>query len=243
MRYLVISDLHANWEALQAVLADSEGHYDRILCLGDLVGYGPDPNLVVEWAKAADPLTVRGNHDRACTGLCGLADFSPLAKSAALWTRKTLSGENVAYLRSLIPGPISSHEFSLVHGSPRVEDEYLLQSPEAISSFSYIENPITFFGHTHRQGGFQMRAGRVTVISPIDHPRSLQLERDNGYLINPGSTGQPRDGNAEAAYALFTPQRSEVRFKRVPYDIAITQSKIRHAGLPELLAMRLAVGT
>ena len=242
MRYLIISDLHANWEALQAVLADSEGHYDRILCLGDLVGYGPDPNLVAEWARAANPLTVRGNHDRACTGLCGLGDFSPLAKAAALWTRTTLSGENVAYLRSLRQGPVSSHEFSLVHGSPRDEDEYLLQSQDAAGAFFSNEHPITFFGHTHRQGGFQMQAGKVSGIDPFGDRATLHLTPDNGYLINPGSTGQPRDGNAEAAYALFTPELSEVRFKRVPYDIAAAQKKIRRAGLPDVLADRLAVG-
>ena len=165
MRYLIVSDIHANWEALQAVLHDAEGSYDKIACLGDLVGYGPDPNRVTEWARENVAFVVRGNHDKACTDGTGLVDFSPLAHTAAVWTRNQLSHENADYLRKLPQGPLAMDGFAMVHGSPQDEDEYLIESYEAENAFLYIEERITLFGHTHVQGGFESRHTKVETVS------------------------------------------------------------------------------
>jgi len=239
MRNLVISDIHSNWEALEAVLGDASGQYDRIVCLGDFVGYGPDPNRVVEWARDHVALSVRGNHDRACADLQGLQDFSPLARQAALWTHDALSSENAGYLRSLPQGPLSQDGFTIVHGSPRGEDEYLVEDHEAADAFPYTENRVTLFGHTHLQGGFEARKGKTR---PIHVEIDFYFDPDAAYLINPGSVGQPRDLQPQAAYLLFDPRDPFVTYRRVTYALNETQRKIRQAGLPALLADRLAIG-
>ena len=204
------------------------------------MGYGPDPNLVTEWAREHVAYAVRGNHDKACTEGTGLVDFSPLAYTAALWTRKEISNENADYLRTLSQGPMTVDGFSIVHGSPRDEDEYLIESYEAENAFHYIEERITLFGHTHVQGGFQTQRSKVKTI-PVAEPE-LSFGENTAYLINPGSVGQPRDRNPAAAYAVFTPDDAYLTFRRVTYAIQETQSKIRNAGLPALLADRLAAG-
>lgn len=241
MRYLVISDVHANWEALEAVLHDSEGAYDRIVCLGDFVGYGPDPNRVVEWARANVWAAIRGNHDRVCVDLEGLGSFSRLAAESAVWTHGALSSENAEYLKSLPKGPLALDKFSLVHGSPRDEDEYLVNPSEAADAFPYVEGRLTLFGHTHLQGGFEARRGKIRGWRTA---RSVEFnfDADADYLINPGSVGQPRDLSPEAAYALYTPNGEYIFLRRVAYPIAVTQQKIRDAGLPWPLAARLATG-
>ncbi len=128
MRYLIISDIHANWEALQAVLNSAKGEYDRVLCCGDLVGYGADPNATVEWARANLSTVVRGNHDRACVGLDDLEWFNPVAKAAAIWSMSAITEENAAYIRSLPKGPLAVEDFHVAHGSPLDEDEYMVSS-------------------------------------------------------------------------------------------------------------------
>ena len=239
-RYLIISDIHANWEALRAVLEHAAGSYDRIACLGDFVGYGPDPNLVVEWAREHVAVAVRGNHDRACTEFEGIEDFSPLARKAAFWTHGMLSAENTDYLRALPQGPLTVDDFAMVHGSPRHEDDYLVETHEAADAFSFVSERITFFGHTHLQGGFEVRRGKVN-----DLPRGIQeidFKEDAGYLVNPGSVGQPRDLQPTAGYGLYIPASEFMSFHRVSYALAETQRKIRDAGLPAVLADRLAIG-
>ncbi len=239
-RYLILSDIHANWEALQAVLRHAEGSYDEIVCLGDFVGYGPDPNLVVEWAREHVAFAVRGNHDRTCTDYIGLEDFSPLARTAAVWTHGVLSAENANYLRALPQGPVAVGDFEIVHGSPNDEDEYLVETYEAADAFQLINQQVTFFGHTHLQGGFSVRRGKVTPLNAYD--QELFLEEDAAYLLNPGSVGQPRDLDPQAAYSLYTPGAGHVSYRRVPYAVVRAQRKIREAGLPALLADRLAIG-
>src|SRR5262249_13815019 len=139
-------DLHANWEALQAVLEKARGQYDRALCCGDLVGYGADPNLVVEWVRANCPVVVRGNHDRACIGQEDLEWFNPVARAAAIWTLGRLTPENVEYIASLTKGPVTEDGFQVVHGSPIDEDEYMLAADEAFEAFGYLETRVAFFG-------------------------------------------------------------------------------------------------
>ena len=239
MPYLILSDIHANYEALEAVLEDAQGRYDRILCLGDLVGYGADPNKVVEWAKANVKSVIRGNHDRACAGTDPLENFNPSARASAFWTRSTLTADNRSYLERLPRGPLRVEDVDLVHGSPLDEDEYLVGPDDVRFLVEYLETKLTFFGHTHLQGGFLLAPRSVKVLTP---DRVTQMQPDYYYLINPGSVGQPRDGDPRAAYALYSPEDRTVEYGRVPYDIGKAAAKILQAGLPESLAARLFEG-
>ncbi len=244
MPYLILSDIHGNSEALEAVLEHARGRYDSILCLGDLVGYGADPNAVAEWAQSNVTAVIRGNHDRACTGTDLLEYFNPSARASAFWSRSALAPANRTYLESLPAGPLrvegaAGNEFDLVHGSPLDEDEYLVGAEDVRGLSGYLDTKLTFFGHTHIQGGFLLTARSVKRILP---DRVLQLEPDYYYLVNPGSVGQPRDGDPRAAYALYSPQERLVEYGRVPYDIGKAAAKVLQAGLPESLAMRLFEG-
>ncbi len=245
MRYLLISDIHANIQGLEAVLAHAEGKYDQILCCGDLIGYGADPNPVTDWVRAHCSAVVRGNHDKAAVGLEDLEWFNPVARYAAVWTKKELTPENAEYIHGLPQGPLHLQDFQIVHGSPLDEDEYLLGPSDAAQSFTYLDACLTFFGHTHLQGGFIWNHARVETIgkTPFEEERqTLELDPECSYLINPGSVGQPRDGDPRAAYALYNPDEHYVVYYRVTYDIAGAQEKIRQAGLPPMLADRLAIG-
>jgi predicted phosphodiesterase len=245
VRYFILSDLHANWEALNAVIRHAAGKYDRILCCGDLVGYGADPNSVVEWVRANCSLVIRGNHDKASTGQEDLEWFNPIARYAAIWTLQNLSPENAAYVRELPKGPGFVDGVQLLHGSPCDEDEYLVAPEDAAEAFAYLERRIAFFGHTHLQGGFIWNRTRVETIPPlaagVDH-QSLDIDSDCGYMINPGSVGQPRDGDARAGYALYDSVANTVGYYRVAYDVESAQKKIYEAGLPPFLAERLSLG-
>lgn len=245
MRYLIISDIHANWEGLEAVVADAKGQYDRILCNGDLVGYGADPNAVIEWARRHVTLVVRGNHDKACAGIEDLEWFNPVAKAAALWTQSVLTPENLEYLRALPKGPLAVGNFQILHGSPVDEDEYLLSSFDVHQAQAYVESNLNFFGHTHMQGGFFWHRNGVRKIkrTPLSvREERISLELDSICLANPGSVGQPRDGDPRAAYILYSTGERELLYRRVAYDVATAQLKIRKAGLPDQLAQRLALG-
>jgi diadenosine tetraphosphatase ApaH/serine/threonine PP2A family protein phosphatase len=240
MRFLIVSDIHGNREALEAVLADAQGDFDRVLCLGDIVGYGADPNFVVDWVRANVSDIVRGNHDRACSGLSPYSDFSPNAATAAEWTSDRLSPENRAFLRALPGGPLAIDDFDLVHGSPREEDEYLVDRHDVAKIRAWIHSPLSFFGHTHLQGGFELRGPRG--LKHINPQRYLTIRRGHKYLVNPGSVGQPRDGDPHAAYALYSPADRVIEFRRVKYDTKKAARKIRAAGLPDFLASRLSAG-
>jgi predicted phosphodiesterase len=237
--FLIVSDIHANREALEAVLAHAHGDYDRIVCLGDLAGYGADPNFTVEWARANVSAIVRGNHDRVCAGIESLYSYRPAARAAAEWSQHTLTPENRTYLERLPRGPLPFEGFDLVHGSPLDEDDYLMTTADVTTIRHEIEARLTFFGHTHIQGGFLIARGGVKTIDPH---RTLELERHCNYLVNPGSVGQPRDGDSHAAYAIYFPLDRVVEFRRVAYDTAAAAEKIRAAGLPDSLASRLLTG-
>ena len=245
MRYLIVSDLHANLEALDAVLADSAGYYDRSICCGDLVGYGADPNPVCDWVRTQCPIVVRGNHDRASTGMDDLEWFNPVARKAALWTLETLTSENAEYIRRLPHGPLTIDGFQVAHGSLHDEDEYVISAGEAGDAFAYMETRLAFFGHTHVQGGFIWNQSRVETILRVSAQASvsvLTIDAECGYLINPGSAGQPRDGDPRAAYAIYDSEEKTVTYHRVAYDIAGAQKKIHACGLPPILADRLSMG-
>ena len=245
MRYLIVSDIHANREALDAVLHAASGEYDRALSCGDLVGYGADPNAVVEWARASLTAVVRGNHDRASVGLDDLEWFNPVARQAALWTGRELTPENAAYIRGLPKGPLRVEGFDLTHGSPLDEDEYMMDPGEATEAFHYVSGAVTFFGHTHLQGGFVWRRGRVETVrrlAPDEDRRVVRIEPDAAYLINPGSVGQPRDNDPRAAFVLYDAGAGVLSYRRLAYDYAAAQRRIREAGLPPVLADRLGMG-
>jgi diadenosine tetraphosphatase ApaH/serine/threonine PP2A family protein phosphatase len=239
MPHLILSDLHGNLEALEAVLAGAEGLYDRILCLGDLVGYGADPNAIVDWARKNAAVIIRGNHDKAGAVLDDLETFSPLARASALWTRTVLTTESRSYLERLPRGPLPYEGVDLVHGSPADEDEYLISTEDTLPVRAYLSTQVTFFGHTHVQGGFLLaqRAARRIVPAGV-----LPIEQKYSYLVNPGSVGQPRDGDPRAAYALWSPEERTVEYRRAAYDVDRAAEKIRAAGLPDFLAARLYEG-
>jgi len=239
MPHLILSDLHGNLEAIEAVLAHAEGLYDRILCLGDLVGYGAEPNAIVDWTRKNAAVIVRGNHDKAGAGLDDLETFSPLARASALWTRTVLTPESRAYLERLPRGPLPYEGIDLVHGSPADEDEYLISLEDALPLRAYLGAQVTFFGHTHVQGGFLLAQRAARRIQPDG---VLQIEQKYFYLVNPGSVGQPRDGDPRAAYALWSPEERTVEYRRAAYDVDRAAAKIRAAGLPDFLAARLLEG-
>lgn len=238
MRYLILSDLHANWEALQAVLAQAESGYDQIVCCGDLVGYGADPDLVTEWARENTVSIVRGNHDKACAGLEDLEWFNPIARQSVVWTQNTMKPSNLDYLRNLRKGPEIYDDIELVHGSPVDEDEYIVTEREVAQIVSYLDSNIAFFGHTHLQGAFLCHRNGVKLLGAD----TIEIENDSIYYINPGSVGQPRDGDPRAAYAIYELESRLVTLRRTPYDVLTTQQKIVKAGLPEILARRLSAG-
>jgi predicted phosphodiesterase len=242
VRYLILSDIHSNWEALQAVLDAAEGLYEKVLCCGDLIGYGADPNAVIEWTRANVAAIVRGNHDKAGVDLSELEWFNPVAQTATVWTHNTLTPENIEYVRNLPTGPLAVEDFHLVHGSPLNEDEYLVELSEAAEAFSYLPSPIVFFGHTHLQGGFEAHRRRVLHMDAGFKNTMRPLNPDSAYLINPGSVGQPRDQDPQAAYIIFDAESRALAFCRTPYDLGRAQAKIRQAGLPPILADRLAIG-
>ena len=245
MRYLILSDIHSNWEALEAVIDAASGEYDRVLCCGDIVGYGADPNRVIDWVRNNVNVIVRGNHDKACTGNEDLEWFNPVARISAVWTADQLTPANLEYLRRLPKGPMDVEGFQVLHGSPLDEDEYLVNSLDAAQLVGYLETPLYFFGHTHLQGGFAFHHRRIRRLPQVPQHTgclSLDLDPDAVYLVNPGAVGQPRDGDPRAGYVLYSAEDRAVTFRRVAYDVAAAQEKIRKAGLPELLAARLAVG-
>lgn len=245
MRYLIISDIHANRQALEAVEEHAKGKYDGIACLGDIVGYGADPTFAIAWVRDNVRWIVRGNHDKASVGLEDLEWFNPAARSSALWTQAQLNGEDAAWLRRLPQGPLELDGFALVHGSPLDEDEYVMGVREAAEVSPYLERTISFFGHTHLQGGFLLHRNGVLRLPrprPTESEFAMALEPDVWYLLNPGSVGQPRDADARAAYAVYDTEQHLVTFYRVAYDLEEAQRRIRAAGLPDLLAERLSTG-
>ncbi len=245
MRRLILSDIHANLEALEAVLRDAQGTYDEILCCGDFAGYCASPAEVIDWARGNVRHAVRGNHDRGCAGTADISDFNLPARVATLWTRSQLPREDLDWLASLPAGPVFAEEFQLCHGSPADEDEYLLSSSLVEPLDEFMLRPVCFVGHTHIQGGWSWQRGGLLPLSRpalTESERIVDLDPDYLYLINPGSVGQPRDRDPRAAYAVWDSGERLLTFRRVRYDIRAAQSRILEAGLPELLAERLAFG-
>jgi predicted phosphodiesterase len=246
MRILVLSDLHANSTALEAVLAAAKSRWELSVCLGDVVGYGPDPNEVTARLRELGTQTIRGNHDKAVTGLMVTDDFNPVAKAAVDWTRAQLQPEHLNWLAGLPPGPLATDGIVLVHGALQDEDEYVFTPAQALDGLLDSTAAVTFFGHTHHQGGFSYQDSQLEVLQirpRLSEPfAALQIEEPRRYLLNPGSIGQPRDGDPRAAFAIADLDHHIVEFWRVPYDVAAVQERMRNAKLPEPLVQRIVVG-
>jgi len=245
VQFLIVADLHANWHALEAVLAHSGGMFDQIICCGDLVGYNPQPARVLEWTRVSCTSVIRGNHDKVVAGIESLEWFNEIAQAAARWTIRQLSDEQLKYLRSLPAGPLTLEHFHICHGSPRNEDEYVTTIREATPSFANIDLPLAFFGHTHLQGGFfhrHGRVGRIPAVRKSETEATIDLDPDTVYFVNPGSVGQPRDGDPRAAYAIYDAEQRLVILRRAEYAIQKTAEEIIEAGLPDVLALRLFQG-
>ena len=253
MRALILSDIHANLDALNAVLDAAPAH-DVVWNLGDVVGYGAMPNEVIERVRGLGKIFVRGNHDRACSGQISSEQFNPIAARAVQWTQHTLTPEHLAWLRTMVRGPVvppgspTGSEVSCMHGSYLDEDQYVFCAEDAWLPLRESRTRINFFGHTHLQGGFAANSEEWFNLDPIyakngeRESSDLVLRSGARYLINPGSVGQPRDGDWRAAFALFDDQRKMVEFHRVPYDFRAAQQRIVDAGLPDRLATRLGNG-
>src|SRR5688572_7692135 len=243
MKYLVLSDIHANLEALEAVLG-AAGPYDHALVLGDLVGYGADPDEVIERIRALPVSTlIRGNHDKVATGLETVESFNHLARHAILWTAATLSPDRREWLAALPSGPTSIDDVvEICHGAPFDEDVYIFDDLDVRLAFKAMRRPLCLFGHTHVPAAFRFD----TDMRPIGPPRGerfrIALDDDAAYLVNCGAVGQPRDGDPRAAFGVFESDSRTLTVVRVAYDVATAQAKIIAAGLPEVLAQRLAIG-
>jgi predicted phosphodiesterase len=250
VRVLLLSDIHSNLEALEACLAAAPPH-DLVVNLGDVVGYGASPNQVIERTRGLGDIFVRGNHDKAASGAMELRDFNPIAGLAALWTRDQLVPEHLTWLRALPQGPVQISELpgvQFVHGSPVDEDEYVVTLRDAIEPLLTSATPVTFFGHTHLQGGFSTNNIASDYFRPMyntvgqSEATEFPLKEGMRYLVNPGSVGQPRDGDWRAAFAVFDSDAGVVKFCRVPYNLKQAQERILTANLPQRLATRLAAG-
>lgn len=246
MRALICADIHANLEALEAVLALArQKDVDHLVVLGDLVGYGGAPAEVVERLRAWDgPSTLlRGNHDKVVAGLADDAEFNELARASAAWTRAQLDETQLEFVRDLPVGPLAFGDCgTLCHGTPFDEDVYIFSPLEARQAFDSTLDSLTFFGHTHLACFFLERGERVGAYMVRGDDGELELEPEARYLVNPGSVGQPRDGDPRAACILFDTERRLLRWQRLEYAVDRAQQRILDAGLPPPLAERLAVG-
>lgn len=246
MRYLILSDMHANWDAFAAVLRRARRkRFDAVLVLGDLVGYGGAPNQVVEAVRDLGPrlFRVRGNHDKVVAGIDNGANFNQTALTAAQWTTGRLTPSNLRYVRDLPQGPLQVEEgVAICHGSPLDEDTYVFSDVDAYEIFAHYTVPVVFFGHTHIPSLFSLEGRRLGVTALRGDGGTIRLHPDGRYLVNPGSIGQPRDRDPRASYMTYDSKRRVVRWYRIPYPIAEAQRRIRKAGLPNNLADRLAVG-
>ena len=242
MRVLVISDLHANYTALETVLNDA-GQVDETWCLGDLVGYGPDPNAVVEQVREMTHLTcIMGNHDMAVIGKMAFESFNGDARRSLIWTEKVLTADNMDFLRSLPQSTKVRGEVTMAHGSPRDPLwEYVLNTLTARLNFDHFDTPFCFIGHSHIQSMFLLNEenDRVTLESvKVNRPITLTPR----MMVNPGSVGQPRDRDPRSAYAIYDTETRQWEARRVEYNVSEVQQRLREAGLPEKHAVRLGEG-
>jgi diadenosine tetraphosphatase ApaH/serine/threonine PP2A family protein phosphatase len=237
MKFAVVSDIHSNWQALEAVLADMP-HVDEVLCLGDVVGYGANPNQCLDLVREKGWPTLVGNHDRACTDVDILEWFNEDAARAIEWTVGRLGADRLGWLAALPDTNEIGGEVLLVHGSPRDHIyEYILDAPTAEANLALIDGQVCFHGHTHVPGIFRHEGGRLVHEYEVG-----TFKLSSSELVNPGSVGQPRDGVPDASYAIWDRSAGTFEFRRVPYDREGAKKAIRDAKLPDRFADRLDTG-
>ncbi|MFC1970594.1 metallophosphoesterase family protein [Chloroflexota bacterium] len=242
MRYAIIADIHANLTAFTAVLDDIEhkGGVDEIWCLGDIVGYGPDPHQCLKLLQRYPHVCVAGNHDWAAVGKIDTSYFNPLAASACRWTAQQLSPEDIQYLESL-PLTIEKDDIILVHGSPMEPLlEYIMSIGIAARNFAFFQSPFCLAGHSHVPVIFKEKDGSCMSIQ--FSPGIGLILGESRMIINPGGVGQPRDGDPRASYAIYDSEGRVIRLYRILYDIEATQDRMMQAGLPVHLVTRLKDG-
>jgi predicted phosphodiesterase len=242
MRIAIISDIHSNFIALQAVIADidqNEDKIDKIVCLGDVIGYGPAPNECVHLIKERSSFCLMGNHDHAIIGKENLAYFNPFAKEAVLWSQKQLSEETIEFLEHLPFEKVENH-CTYVHSSPLEPKEwtYVLSKNDAHIQFQYLSTQLCFIGHTHVAGIFRQKNNSINYLLE----RKINIKEDEKYIINVGSVGQPRDFDPRSSYGILDLQKQLVEYRRIPYDIETTQVNMEKFGLPQYLIDRLSYG-
>jgi predicted phosphodiesterase len=246
MRYLILSDIHSNAEALSAVLSRvRRKKFDRVVVLGDFVGYGANPNQVIDKIREIrkEKVMIRGNHDKVVCGIETGDLFNPVALKAARWTTEKLTARNRAFLETLPVGPVVvDGGFAICHGSPRDEDAYIFTDYDAYLNFREMSSAVCFFGHSHIPSVFTLEEHGILVELVKGDKVRYPLREGMRYLINPGSIGQPRDRNASAAYAIYDAGERVVHFDRVAYAVEKARDKIYKAGLPHILGDRLLVG-
>lgn len=243
MRYAIVSDVHSNLAAFQAVVEHMEGGgpVEEVWCLGDTVGYGPFPNECIQLLRSYRHACIAGNHDWAAVGRLDVSDFNPEAAAAIRWTHRQLTPQSVTYLEGL-PLTLVRGDFTLSHGSPQNPIwEYLLSETGAAASFSHFETRYCLIGHSHVPLLFHLDEKGGVSLRGLPRDESFRLE-DGRWIINPGSVGQPRDGDPRAAYAVYESDRDEFRHFRVPYDVEETKRQMRKLGLPSMLIERLSYG-
>ena len=243
MRYAIIADIHANLVAFTAVLdhIKRRGGVDEIWCLGDIVGYGPDPCECIELLRQHNHVCVAGNHDWAAIGKLDTSKFNPDAAVACHWTAQQLSPEDIEYLENL-PEVIQKGEFTLVHGSPRQPIwEYLRSANNAKECFAYFQSQFCLVGHSHLPVVFKYDQDGTCSLSQFTSDVGLALGKSR-LIINPGGVGQPRDNDPRASYAIYDNETGMIRLYRVPYDIGITQARMVRNNMPIRLVARLSQG-
>ena len=247
MRYLILSDIHSNVEAFVACIRRAkQARYDTVLCCGDIVGYGPNPVEAIDLVRDLNTTCIRGNHDRVASGLDEATNFNMHARQAIYWTRDALPDAYRDYLAALPVGPMDiTAESQLVHGAITHEDDYIFTEAEANMNLLLTRKNITFFGHSHFPVVFTANKSDKAVLAPMyefDEFTAAECDPHVKVFVNPGSVGQPRDGDPRAAFAIWDYERARVEFYRVEYDVEKTQAKMRDARLPTYLIDRLSRG-
>ncbi len=243
MKIGFISDIHSNWEALDTAIKKLEKEVDEIYCCGDIIGYGPDPNECVNYLRKSK-ISVLGNHDAACVGRLNYDNFNPLAQYAIDWTKENLTKENFEFIYRL-PLKDNLEGIGIVHGSYRNPlEEYLITYNSVFSNFQLMDKNIYFFGHTHIAGVFIYSPENNREIKYLSLVKGgeIELKPNYKYLINPGSVGQPRDGNWKTSFGIFDTKKNIFKVYRMDYLIEVTQKKMQISGLPRPLWERLSLG-
>lgn len=242
MRYAILSDIHANLAAFQAVMEHLKGQrIDAVWNLGDVVGYGPYPNECVELLRSFPNINIAGNHDWGSIGKIPMSEFNREAAFACQWTEGVLKKEYGDYLHDL-PETQSSGDFTMAHGSPRLPIwEYIMNAGEAAQNLPFFKTPVCLVGHSHIPFIFRQIEGGQPLFRHLEDGEEISLD-DGRYIVNPGSVGQPRDGDPRGSYAVYDADTRKLNLYRIPYDISQTQQRMRQAGLPHFLIDRLNYG-